>query len=298
MSAGWSFFIIVLTLSNIAACVWLMFWQRKKRVAKGQTLGHEFDGIVEYDNPLPRWWLGTFIGTIVWGLLYLLLYPGLGSFAGVLGWSQQGQYDAEVERAQAAYGPLYASLAARPIPELAQDGEAMKTAGRLFANNCSQCHGSDGRGGSGFPNLTDAAWQWGGDPETIKTTILYGRQGVMPAFAPAIGGEEGIPAVVAYVRHLGGFETDPELRAVGQQKYMTVCVACHGADGKGMQALGAPNLTDETWLYGASEEAIAEGLRQGRHGVMPAQKDLLGEEKVHLLSAYVYQLSGRAGATP
>lgn len=291
MSAGWSFYIILLTVSNIAACVWLLFWQRKKRVEPGQSLGHEFDGIVELDNPLPRWWLGIFVGTIVWGIGYLILYPGLGSFPGALGWTQHGQYDAEVAEAQAQFGPLYASLAARPIPELAQDAEAMKTAGRLWANNCAQCHGSDGRGGSGFPNLTDGDWQWGGDPETIKTTILYGRQGVMPAFADAIGGEAAIPAVVAYIRSLGGFETDPALRAEGQQKYMQVCIACHGPEGKGMPALGAPNLTDEVWLYGASEATIAEGLRKGRHGVMPAQKDLLGEEKVHLLAAYVYSLS-------
>lgn len=291
MSAGWSFYIIILTVSNIAACVWLLFWQRKKRVEKGQTLGHEFDGIVEYDNPLPRWWLGIFIGTIVWGIGYLILYPGLGSFPGALGWTQQGQYDTEVAEAQAQFGPMYAALAARPIPELARDAEAMKTAGRLFANNCSQCHGSDGRGGSGFPNLTDADWQWGGDPEVIKTTILHGRQAIMPAFVDAIGGEPAIPAVVAYIRSLSGLETDPELRAQGQQKYMQVCIACHGPDGEGMQALGAPNLTDETWLYGSSEETIAEGLRKGRQGVMPAQQDLLGEEKVHLLAAYVYGLS-------
>lgn len=291
MSAGWSFYIIALTVSNIAACVWLLFWQRKKRVEKGQTLGHEFDGIVEYDNPLPRWWLGIFIGTIVWSVGYLILYPGLGSFPGALGWSQESQYDNEVSAAEQTYGPLYAAHAARPIPELAQNEEAMKTAGRLFAINCSQCHGSDGRGGSGFPDLTDDDWKWGGEPETIKTTILHGRQGIMPAFADAIGGEEAIPAMVAYVRHLGGFETDPELRADGQQKYMQVCIACHGAEGKGLQALGAPDLTDDAWLYGASEEAIAEGLRKGRHGVMPAQKDLLGEEKVHLLAAYVYGLA-------
>lgn len=293
MSAGWSFYIIVLTVLNIAACVWLLFWQRKKRVEKGQTLGHEFDGIVEFDNPLPRWWLGIFVGTIAWSVIYLMLYPGLGSFGGALGWTQQGQYDAEVAAAEAEYGPLYQQLAARPIPELSQDQEAMKTAGRLFANNCSQCHGSDGRGGSGFPNLTDDDWKWGGEPETIKTTILNGREGLMPPFAAAIGGEEGIPAVVAFVRHLGGFKADPGLVEQGRTKYMQVCIACHGPEGKGMQALGAPNLTDDAWLYGASEDAIAYGLRNGRHGVMPAQKDLLGEEKVHLLAAYVYGLGKR-----
>lgn len=291
MSTGWSLYVAVLVISNIAAAVWLLFWQRKKRVEKGQTLGHEFDGIQELDNPLPRWWLGIFIGTVVWGVGYLLLYPGLGNFAGVLGWTQEGQYDAEVAAFHQRYGPLYAELAARPIPELALDENALRIGQRLFINNCSTCHGTDARGGSGFPDLTDGSWQWGGDPETIKTSILDGRQGVMPPFAAAIGGEEGVPAVVAYVRHLGGFETDPELRALGQQKYMQVCIACHGAEGKGLQALGAPDLTDEAWLYGASEAAIAEGLWKGRHGVMPAHRDILGEERVHILAAYVYSLS-------
>lgn len=291
MSTGWSLFVAVLVISNIAAAVWLLFWQRKKRVEKGQTLGHEFDGIQELDNPLPRWWLGIFIGTVVWGVGYLLLYPGLGNFAGVLGWTQEGQYDAEVAAFHQRYGPLYAELAARPIPELAQDENALRIGQRLFLNNCSTCHGTDARGGSGFPDLTDGSWQWGGDPEAIKTSIRDGRQGLMPPFAEAIGGEEGVPAVVAYVRHLGGFDTDPELRALGQQKYMQVCIACHGAEGKGLQALGAPDLTDEFWLYGASEAAIAEGLWKGRHGVMPPHRDILGEERIHILAAYVYSLS-------
>lgn len=291
MSSGWSWYISLSVISNIAACVWLLFWQRKKRVEKGQTLGHAFDGIQELDNPLPRWWLGIFIGTVVWGVGYLILYPGLGSFPGVLGWTPHGQYEAEVAAADARYGPIYSELAARPIHELAHDERALQIGQRLFINNCSTCHGTDARGGSGFPDLTDGNWQWGGEPETIKTSILDGRQGVMPPFAAAIGGEEGVPAVVAYVRHLGGFETDPALREAGREKYMQVCIACHGAEGKGLQALGAPDLTDEFWLYGASEEAIAEGLWKGRYGVMPAQRDILGEERVHLLAAYVYSLS-------
>lgn len=291
MTASWSFFVFVLVVSNIAASIWLLFWQRKKRVEKGQTLGHEFDGIQELDNPLPRWWLGIFVGTIGWGVFYLLLYPGLGGFSGLLGWSQQGQYDAEVQAAQAEFGPLYASLATKAIPDLAKDEAALRIGGRIFANNCAQCHGADGRGGSGFPNLTDADWLYGGDPEIIKTSILNGRNGMMPAFAEAVGGEAGVPEVVAYVRHLGGFETDETLRAAGQQRYMQVCIACHGPDGKGMQALGAPNLTDDVWLYGSSEETITEGLWKGRNGMMPAHGALLGEERAHIVAAYVYSLS-------
>jgi len=294
MSSGWSVFVILLVVSNIAGCVWLLFWQRKKRVEKGQTLGHVFDGIEELDNPLPRWWLGIFLGTVAWGIVYLTLYPGLGAFPGLLGWTQEGQYEAEVAAAEQLYGPIFAGFAARPIPELARDEQALAVGQRLFINNCSTCHGTDGRGGSGFPDLTDGNWQWGGTPEAIKTSIRDGRQGVMPPFAAAIGGEEGVRAVTAFVRHLGGFDTDPELREAGRAKYNLVCIACHGAEGKGLQALGAPDLTDGFWLYGASEEAIAEGLWNGRHGVMPPQRDILGEERVHLLTAYVYSISGSA----
>lgn len=291
MTAGWSFYVVILVISNIAAAGWLLFWQRKKRVEKGQTLGHEFDGIQEFDNPLPRWWLGIFVGTIAWSVFYLLLYPGLGSFGGLLGWTQTGQYDAEVAEAKAEFGPLYAGLAAKPVAELVTDETAQRIGGRIFANNCAQCHGADGRGGLGFPNLTDSDWLYGGDAEVIKTSILYGRAGLMPPFAEAIGGEAGVPEVVAYIRHLGGFETDETRRAAGQQRYMQVCIACHGPDGKGNQALGSPNLTDDVWLYGSSEEAITEGLWKGRNGVMPAHGKLLGEERVHIVAAYVYGLS-------
>jgi len=291
MSGGWSLYIIVLTVSNIAAALWLLFWQRKKRVEKGQTLGHNFDGIEELDNPLPRWWLGIFVGSGIFAVIYLILYPGLGSFPGVLGWTQRGQYDAEVEEAQRTYGPIYAALAAKPIEELAHDQLALQIGSRLFANNCATCHGSDGRGGSGFPNLTDHDWLYGGDPATIELSILNGRSGLMPAFAPAVGGEDGIRQVVAYVRSLSGKPGDAALIEAGHQKYMQICVACHGMEGKGLPAMGAPNLTDDVWLYGGSEAAIAEGLYKGRNGKMPAHRDILGPERVHILAAYVYSLS-------
>jgi len=291
MSGGWSLYVVVLTVLNIVGALWLLFWQRKKRVEKGQSLGHEFDGIEELDNPLPRWWLGIFIGTVAWGVAYLLLYPGLGSFPGLLGWTQLGQYEAEVDQADRTYGPIYAALAVKPFEELARDELALQIGGRLFANNCATCHGSDGRGGSGFPNLTDEDWLYGGDPATIELSILNGRSGLMPAFAPAVGGEEGVRQVVAYVRSLSGKPADNALIEAGREKYMQVCVGCHGMEGKGLPALGSPNLTDDVWLYGGSEDAIAEGLDKGRNGKMPPHRDILGPERARILAAYVYSLS-------
>jgi len=294
MSNGWSLYVIVLTLVCIVGCTWLLFWARTKRVGepgKGETVGHNFDGIEEFDSPLPRWWLWLFLGSILFGLAYLVLYPGLGSFPGLLGWSSRGQFDEEVQRANAKYGPLYAQFAARPIPDLLKEPQALQIGQRIFANTCVGCHGSDARGGVGFPNLTDNDWLYGGAPEQIETSILRGRGGVMPPFAAAVGGEEGVAQVIAYVLSLSGRQTDPALAAAGKQKFQTICIACHGPEGKGNQALGAPNLTDNIWLYGSTPAAISEGLQKGRAGKMPAHADIIGPEKVHLVAAYVYSLS-------
>jgi cytochrome c oxidase cbb3-type subunit 3 len=295
MSNAYSWWIIALVLSNILACFGLLLWARSKRVAGAaqETLGHDYDGIQELDTPLPRWWLWIFIGTIVFSLFYLALYPGLGSFPGLLGWTSNGQYREEVARADAQYGPLYAAYAAQPIPDLIGDPKAMEMGQRLFANNCAQCHGADARGGVGFPNLTDDDWLWGGDPDTIKTTILAGRNGIMPPFAPAVGGDEGVPLVVAYVQSLSGMQVDPAKAAAGKEKFNTICMACHGLDGKGNQALGAPNLTDDIWLFGNDPATIAEGLYKGRMSAMPPHADILGAEKAHVVAAYVYSLSHR-----
>ena len=297
MSSGLSWFVILLTLSNIFACFGLLLWARSKRVAGAarETLGHSYDGIEELDTPLPRWWLWLFIGTIAFSLGYLVLYPGLGNFPGTLGWSQTQQYAREVAQADARYGPLYAAYAAKPIPQLLQDAQALNMGQRLFANNCIQCHGSDARGGVGFPNLTDNDWLYGGDPDTIKTTIMYGRNGVMPPFAPAIGGDAGVEQVVAYVLSLSGHQVDAAKAAAGKEKFNTICIACHGLDAKGNQALGAPNLTDDIWLYGNDPQTIAEGLQKGRMGKMPAHAEILGEQKAHVVAAYVYSLSHGSG---
>ena len=296
MGSFLSWFVIILTLVNIAACWWLIRWTAKPRpgeAASSETTGHVWDDdLTEYNQPMPRWWLILFYITIVFGVVYLILYPGLGSFAGVLGWSQYEEYRQEVRAAQAEYGPLYENYAAQPIPKLAQNADAMATGQRLFANNCAVCHGSDARGARGFPNLTDDDWLYGGSPEAIKTTLLNGRAGVMPGFGQALG-ERGVREVAAYVYELNGRDWPrDDLVAAGEQRYQTLCVACHGPDGKGNQQLGAPNLTDDTWLYSGSMAAIQETVTNGRQNNMPAFEELLGPERVHVVAAYVYSLGG------
>jgi cytochrome c oxidase cbb3-type subunit 3 len=293
MSTGWSWFVILLTLFAIGGCLWLLMWARTARLGEPgarETLAGEYDGIQELNMPLPRWWLGIFMGSILFSLVYLVLYPGLGNFPGILGWTSSGAHARAVEEAQRVYGPIYARFAAMPIEELATNPTAVAMGQRLFANNCSTCHGVDARGGIGYPNLTDGIWKWGGTPDHIEKSIVDGRDGMMPPFVAAVG-EENVAGVVAYVQSLSGKQVDSALRAVGEAKYKAVCIACHGVEGKGNQALGAPDLTDDDWLYGGSAEAIEEGLRKGRHGVMPAHQALIGAERAHLIAAYVYQLS-------
>jgi cytochrome c oxidase cbb3-type subunit III len=299
MSRGWSLYVTLIVLVNVVGSAWLLFWARTRRAdesADGATMGHQFDGIEEYDLPLPRWWLWLFVGTIVFFAIYCVLYPGLGNFAGTLGWSSQAQHAAEVADADAKYGPLYAAYAARPIAELASDPGAVAVGQRLFANTCASCHGSDARGGVGYPNLTDGDWLFGGEPDTIKTTILGGRMGFMPAFAPALGGDQGVREVIAYVLSLSGQRSDAALAEAGKSRFNTICVACHGMDAKGNKAIGSPNLTDDIWLFGGTAADIEFGLRNGRQGKMPSHADILGDQKAHLVATYVYSLSHGEGA--
>lgn len=299
MSGGWSLYVIILVVLNVVGSAWLLFWARTKSVDDGgpaQTMGHSFDGIEEYDLPLPRWWLWLFVGSIVFLVVYLVLYPGLGNFPGVLGWSSQGQHAAEVQEATDKYGPMYAAYAARPVEEIARDPKAVGIGQRLFANNCAACHGADARGGYGYPNLADADWIYGGTPDVIKATILNGRVGYMPPFAPALGGDQGVKEVVTYVQSLSGQPVDAAMAAAGKVRFGTICVACHGMEGKGNPAMGAPNLTDDVWLFGGTAEEIELGLRAGRMSKMPAHGEILGEQKAHLVATYVYSLSqGGAG---
>ncbi|WP_407297181.1 cytochrome-c oxidase, cbb3-type subunit III [Stutzerimonas zhaodongensis] len=300
MTSFWSWYITLLSLGTIAALVWLLLATRKgqRHDSTEETVGHTYDGIEEYDNPLPRWWFFLFIGTVVFALGYLALYPGLGNWKGVLpgyegGWTQVKEWQREMDKADEQYGPLYAKFASMPVEQVAQDPQALKMGGRLFASNCSVCHGSDAKGAYGFPNLTDDDWIWGGAPETIKTTIMGGRQAAMPAWLDVIG-EEGIRNVAGYVRSLSGRDIPEGIASdieQGQKIFAANCVACHGPEGKGTQAMGAPNLTDNVWLYGSSFAQIQQTLRYGRNGRMPAQEHILGNDKVHLLAAYVYSLS-------
>ncbi|MCQ4323205.1 cytochrome-c oxidase, cbb3-type subunit III [Stutzerimonas stutzeri] len=302
MNAFWSGYIALLTLGTIVALFWLIFATRKGE-SKGttdKTMGHSFDGIEEYDNPLPRWWFMLFIGTLVFGIFYLVLYPGLGNWKGVMpgyedGWTQDKQWQREVDQADAKFGPIFARYSAMPVAQVAQDERALKIGGRLFANYCSVCHGSDAKGAVGFPNLADSDWRWGGDAETIKTTILHGRVAAMPAWGQVIG-EEGVKNVAAYVRNdLGGLPLPEDSDAdtvAGGQVYAQTCSVCHGANGEGMTAMGAPKLTNPAgWIYGSSLPQLQQTIRHGRNGQMPAQEQYLGNDKVHLLAAYVYSLS-------
>jgi len=296
MSTFWSIWIITFTAITIVGCTWLLLANRKVEVSddtkegEAQKTGHVYDGIEEYDNPLPGWWFKMFLGTVIFGVAYLVLYPGLGNFGGVLGWTQVGQWEEEVAEAEAKYTPLYEQYSETPVEELIANPEAMKMSRRLFNNNCAVCHGSDGRGSYGFPNLADSDWLYGGSAEDIKTTLVNGRQGAMPALGGALG-EEGVDKVAEYVFKISGREHDADKAEAGGQLFATYCVACHGADGTGNKMLGAPNLTDGIWLYGGSPTLVRHTIRNGRNGNMPAQADKLKAEKIHLLTAYVYSLS-------
>ncbi|GGK83112.1 cytochrome-c oxidase, cbb3-type subunit III [Amphritea balenae] len=295
MSAFWSAWITVITLAVILGCAWLLWSTRRSEPHKEtteETLGHAFDGIEEYDNPLPSWWLHMFVATIIFGLLYLAAYPGLGNYKGFLGWTSTGQWEEEMAHAEEVYKPVFAKYAAMSVEDLQSQSEGLKMGQRMFANNCSLCHGATGSGAHGFPNLTDSDWLYGGTPDVIKHTIAAGRTGAMPPWG-AVLGEEGVRDVTSYVMSLSGKEADADAAARGEQQFQALCTACHAQDGTGVQALGAPNLTDNVWLYGSTFDKISHTIRTGRSGVMPAHKDLLSDEKIHLITAYVYSLSNK-----
>ncbi|MBR9787196.1 MAG: cytochrome-c oxidase, cbb3-type subunit III [Vibrionaceae bacterium] len=319
MTTFWSLWIIVITIGTLVGCAILLTWCAKDKmgVEEGADMGHEYDGIRELNNPLPKWWTYLFVSTFVFSAVYLALFPGLGSFKGFLNWEssaqevrsleeskqaiaaaqenkQLNQYAKELDDADAYFGEAFRKLAhnengLRPIPEIANDPEALKVGQRLFLQNCSQCHGSDARGQQGFPNLTDNAWLYGGEPQAIVTTIMHGRVGQMPAWKDALG-EEGVQEVVSYALSLSGRKVNAREAAAGKARFV-VCAACHGTDGKGNPAVGAPDLTDQDWLFGDSRAAVTETVMNGRSGVMPAWKDILGEDKIQLVASYVWSLS-------
>ncbi|RJG40153.1 cytochrome-c oxidase, cbb3-type subunit III [Motilimonas pumila] len=320
MSTFWSVWITVITLIVIFGCAILLYWCAKDKmgVEEGKSMGHSFDGIEELNTDLPKWWVGLFAFTIVGSLIYVLLFPSFGGFGnGLLGWTSadyditskaesverakesNSQYQREVNAAEEKYGEVFKALAYGddgkylPIEEISHNPEAVKVGQRLFLQNCAQCHGSDAKGATGFPNLTDNDWLYGGSGDKIKETLMEGRVGLMPVRGllseEQLAGE-GMQNLVSYVLSLSGRKVNA-IEAQKGKELFGACMACHGVDGKGNQALGAPNLTDNIWLYGGSRKAVEATLRHGRNGVMPAWKDILGEDKIQIISAYVYSLS-------
>ena len=297
-SGFWSLYVAGLTILSILGCALLLSAHSRKHVPgqSVETTGHEWDGdLAEYNNPLPRWWMGLFWITIVFSVAYLAFYPGLGTYEGAFQWSSQSQYKDEQASADKEYGPIFARLSAMPIDAIAKDLQGRAIGERLFLTYCSQCHGSDARGAKGYPNLTDADWLYGADPDTILATILDGRKGKMPALGAALGGPESVTDVANYVLSLSGAAHDAKRAEAGKTKF-AVCAACHGPAGKGNQQLGAPNLADSIWLYGGSLKTITETITDGRESAMPPHREFLGEAKSRVLAGYVYSLSPQKAA--
>ena len=296
IGSGWGPYISIVTIVSIVFCLWLAITMARGK-APGQqvgTTGHRWDeDLEELNNPLPRWWLGLFVITIIFGLGYLWLYPGLGANTGSLGWSQAEQYEREVKQFNAVTDPLYAKFLSQELTQVAADPQARGIGERLYLTYCVQCHGADARGAKGYPNLTDTDWLWGGEPIAIKTSILEGRQGMMPPMAQAVGSSADVENLAHYVMSLSGGGHDATKAVLGKPRF-EVCAACHGAEGKGNVALGAPNLADRVWLHGGGVAGVVESINKGRGGQMPAFKESLGEGKVHLLAAYVWGLSRSA----
>jgi len=290
----------LVALANILAMVALLWWARRRRGDSFEgTTGHVWDSdLAELNNPLPRWWLWLFIITVVFGLAYLALYPGLGNYRGTLNWSSASQYREQVRVSEAQLARTFAPFAQQPVEALARNPDAVRVGRNLFLNNCAGCHGSDARGAPGFPDLTDRDWLWGGTPAAIVETISHGRQGVMPGWREALGGDSGVEDMLAYVLSLSGRSVPAGDAASARGKFQLICSVCHGPEGRGNQQLGAPNLTDAIWLYGGSVDAVRASIASGRQGQMPAFAQRLGDTRVHLLAAYVLSLGGAETAPP
>ncbi len=291
VSDFWNLYVIVIVVGSILACAVLLIVQGKATFTPGKTVGHVWDeNLEEYNNPMPKWWSWLFVITVVFAFVYLALYPGLGNFKGMLGWTSVGQLKGEEAKADATVKPMYDKYMGMDVKVLAGDKQAMETGKRLYLTYCMQCHGADARGAKGFPNLTDSDWLYGGEPEQIKETLNNGRMGIMPPHAQL--GADTIKDLASYVRSLSGLPNDSVRAAKGKEAFTSAgCVGCHGMDGKGMQAIGAPNLTGKVWLYGSSEATIVETITNGRQNKMPAWKEFLGDGKVQVLTAYVFSLS-------
>jgi len=299
VSNAWSWWVILIVAINIFGSAWLLWWTGKRRAGDppADATSHHWDGdLTEYNKPLPRWWINLFYLTIIFSIGYIAWYGGLGGFAGFGNWSSKGEQARDKASADAQLEETFARFTGRPIDVLARDPQAVTLGRSIFSNTCANCHGSSAQGAIGYPNLSDNIWHWGGSPDRVLQTVLDGRDGVMPPWGKVLtgmGGENGVEYVAAYVRTLShpGELSNDYLAAQGKPLYEGICVACHGIDGKGNPEMGAPDLTDKYWLYGDSTEAIATTIRDGRHGVMPAHRALLGETRARLVAAYVWSLS-------
>jgi len=307
MSSAWSWYVIVLVVLNIAGCAWLLWWTARRRPGdpKPEDTSHVWDGdITEYNKPLPRWWINLFYLTIVFSIGYLVWYPGFGNFAGTSGWTSAGEHDVEKARRDRQLEETFGVYADQPFARLAGDPAAMELGRSIFANTCAACHGSSAQGAPGYPDLTDDTWNWGGEPEQILATVLDGREGVMPPLGTVmqgIGGDVSITQTASYVRALRSDDIEATLRndymaARGKKYFDSLCVACHGPEGKGNRDLGAPDLTVRNTLYPNTLDSIRRTIVDGRHGTMPAHRDLLGETRARLVAAYVWSLSHSAEA--
>lgn len=294
MTAVWSWYVIALVAISLAGCVWLIRWTGKRRPGDPgpDDTSHVWDGdLTELNRPMPRWWVNMFYLTIVFSLGYLAWYPGLGSFEGSSGWTSAGEHDAARAEADAKLEAAFARFDGRPLEDIARDADALRHGQSIFANHCATCHGSDARGAKGFPDLTDAIWHWGGEPEQVLETVRQGRQAAMPPLGQALGGYSGVTEVAVYVQSLSGRPTDKALAAAGKARFDTLCVGCHGVEGKGNVAMGAPDLTDTYWLYGGDYATLRETITNGRQGSMPAHAPLIGEARAKLAAAFVYSKS-------
>jgi cytochrome c oxidase cbb3-type subunit 3 len=303
MSTGWSWYVIALVAFNIVGCGWLLWWTARRRPGdpKAEDTSHIWDGdVTEYNKPLPRWWINLFYATIVFGIGYLFWFGGLGRYEGYAKWSSQREYARDKAAADATLNATFARYNDQPIPVLARNPQALVLGRSIFSNTCATCHGSSAQGAVGYPNLSDDIWHWGGAPERVLQTVLDGREGVMPAWGKVLdgmGGPNAMDYVIAYVRSLSAPDAtgNDYLALQGRPLFNGLCVACHGPQGKGNPELGAPDLTDNYWLYGSSDEALRETIGNGRHGTMPAHRAMLGETRARLVAAYVWSLSNPPG---
>jgi len=295
MPAFWHWFVAAGTIVFTIWCIWLISWSAKQgpqNIGDDDLVGHKWDGdLEEWNNPAPKWWLYLYFITIAWAIGYLILYPGLGSYKGLLGWSQEGQYEEQMQYAAATYEPIYEEFAAMNFEELARNPDALALGRSLFASYCTTCHGSDARGATGYPNLTDDDWQWGSTEQAITTSIGMGRNAIMTPWGQILGSDDAVTNMAKYVRSLSGLEEADEAAQAMATQFTMLCAACHMPDGTGNQLLGAPNLTDDAWLYGSSVDVVSTTIAEGRNGQMPAHGGLFGENRTKILAAYVYSLS-------